>query len=112
MKGIWGGVKKRLERLLNFLFSLTGIPWAIRAVSDALIRRGRFFAAAVCKTFLSLASITLIVWVTHDVWGSGEKLRMTVVALGILLAVMKYLVAIQEQYDLLRTAATQADNQL
>ncbi|WP_181003063.1 hypothetical protein [Pseudomonas protegens] len=112
MKGIWAGVGKGFERVINFLFSLTGIPWATRTASGALMRGNNFFAAAVCETLPSLASIVLIAWVTHDVWASGDKLRMTVVVLGILLAAMKYLVALQEKYDFLLTGAKQAGNRV
>jgi peptidoglycan biosynthesis protein MviN/MurJ (putative lipid II flippase) len=101
MKENWSRIKKFPDRLLNFLFSVTGIPWAMKLVSGLLIRRNKYFAAAVCETFLSLSGIALLVWVTHDVWGSGEKLRITTVVLGILLAVMKYLVALKEKYDAL-----------
>lgn len=111
MKGVWAAIKNRIEQVINLLISLTGVPWAIRKLSDALARRGKFFAAAVCETLISPVSIGLIAWATHDVWSSGEKLRMTVVALGILLAAMKYLNALNEKYNALLTVAKQARNQ-
>ena len=110
MKGVLVGVKKGFERVINLLVSLTGIPWAIRKVSSALVRRRKFFAAAVCETLSSLGGIGLFVWLTHDAWSSGEKIRMTAVALGILLAAMKYLVALQQKYEFLLTDAKQANN--
>lgn len=112
MKGIWGGISKWLERVINCLCSLTGIPWAIRKVSSALVRRRNFFAAAVCEKLFSLVGIGLLTWVTYDVWSSGEKLHMIVVALSILLATLKYLVALYEKYELLLTDAKQVGNQV
>lgn len=102
MKGLPG-------QLLKHLFWLTGIPWGIKVLSAKLVTQKLYFWAAAVKCVPSFAGICLYLWLTSSTWATGEKLKITVVVLSLILLSLKLLSELQKTYNDLKIEALESE---
>jgi uncharacterized membrane protein (GlpM family) len=102
-------VKGLPGQLLKGLFWLSGIPWAIKVLTARLVKRKQYFWAAVVQCAPSFAGICVYLWLTGPTWATGEKLKITVVVLTLLLLLLKFLSALQTAYNDLKIKALEGE---